>query len=79
MNGATLTPVRFTVSGKGTRFDTVLTFDGPLPAGQVSGLTLPIAGHLDSRGGFAIGEGCVPVSIRATRTGGIRASAVSSA
>jgi hypothetical protein len=66
-----LTPVRFSVSGKGTRFDTVLTFDGPLPSGQVSGLTLPIAGHLDSRGGFAIGEGCVPVSIKGARTGGM--------
>ena len=66
-----LTPVRFSVSGKGTRFDTVLTFDGPLPSGQVSGFSLPISGHLDSRGGFAIGEGCVPVSITAARTGGM--------
>ncbi|MBA2936025.1 YdbH domain-containing protein [Sphingomonas sp. CGMCC 1.13654] len=66
-----LTPVRFSVSGKGTRFDTVLTFDGPLPSGQVTGLMLPIAGHLDSRGGFAIGEGCVPVSIKGARTGGM--------
>ena len=66
-----LTPVRFSVSGKGTRFDTVLTFDGPLPSGQVSGLTLPIAGRLDSRGGFAIAEGCIPVAIRGARTGGM--------
>jgi hypothetical protein len=67
-----LTPVRFSVSGKGTRFDTQLTFDGPLPAGQVTGLTVPIAGHLDARGGFAIGESCVPVAFRAMRTGGMR-------
>jgi hypothetical protein len=66
-----LTPVRFSVSGKGTRFETVMTFDGPLPAGQVTGLSLPISGHLDSRGGFAIGEGCVPVSIKSARTGGM--------
>jgi hypothetical protein len=67
-----LTPVHFAVSGQGTRFDTVLTFDGPLPGGQVSGLALPVAGHLDARGGFAIGEGCVPVAVRAVRTGGMR-------
>lgn len=67
-----LTPVRFAISGKSTRFDTVLTFDGPLPGGHVTGLTLPIAGHLDARGGFAIGEGCVPVAVRAAQTGGMR-------
>jgi hypothetical protein len=66
-----LAPVRFGISGKGTRFDTVLTFDGPLPSGQVSGLTLPIAGRLDSHGGFAIGQGCVPVTFKALRVGGM--------
>lgn len=66
-----LTPVRFAVSGQDTRFDTVLTFDGPLPSGQVSGLTLPVSGHLDARGGFAMGEGCIPVAFRSARTGGM--------
>ena len=66
-----LTPVRFGISGKGTRFDTMLTFDGPLPSGQVSGLTIPLTGHVDPRGGFAIGEGCVPVAFKALRAGGM--------
>ncbi|WBO20917.1 YdbH domain-containing protein [Sphingomonas abietis] len=66
-----LTPVRFAVSGKGTRFDTVLTFDGPLPSGQVSGLVLPVSGTIDPRGGVVIGAGCVPVAFRAARAGGM--------
>ncbi|WP_454884536.1 YdbH domain-containing protein [Sphingomonas oryzagri] len=66
-----LTPVRFAISGEGTRFATVLTFDGPLPSGRISGLTLPVSGHLDARGGFAIGEGCIPVAFRSARTGGM--------
>jgi hypothetical protein len=66
-----LTPVRFAVSGEGARFDTVLTFDGPLPSGEISGLTLPVSGYLDARGGFAIGQGCIPVAFRSAKTGGM--------
>ncbi len=66
-----LTPVRFGVSGTGTTFATQVTFDGPLPSGQVTGLTMPLAGHVDARGGFAIGEGCVPIAFKALRTGGV--------
>jgi hypothetical protein len=64
-------PVHFGISDRGMRFDTVLIFDGPLPAGQVTGLRVPVFGHVDGRGAFAVGKGCAPVAFQAIRAGGM--------
>ncbi|MDB5737783.1 MAG: hypothetical protein JWO65_1451, partial [Sphingomonas bacterium] len=67
-----LTPVRFTVAADGgTRFDTVATLDGPIASGRIEGLSVPIAGRIDGRGGVVLGEGCVPIGFRSLRILGV--------
>ncbi|CAN5169778.1 hypothetical protein BH10PSE12_BH10PSE12_25360 [soil metagenome] len=66
-----LEPVRFTADKSGaTRFDTVLSLDGPLEGGGLKGLTLPIQGQLNADGSLAINRGCTPVSLTRLVYGG---------
>ncbi|MBY8822705.1 YdbH domain-containing protein [Sphingomonas colocasiae] len=55
----------------GTRFATRVTLDGPLADGRVTGLTLPLAGHIDARGGFALNPGCAPLGLTALKAAGL--------
>jgi len=65
-------PIGFTADPKGgTRFDTRVTLDGPLGDGRVSGLTVPLAGRIDGRGGFALNPGCAPLSFASLRMSGL--------
>jgi hypothetical protein len=66
-----MTPLTFRSNGTETRFATVVSLDGPLGSGRVEGLAMPLAGRIDTRGGFVLGEGCVPLSVRALSMGGI--------
>jgi translocation and assembly module TamB len=66
-----LAPVRFAPGGRGiTRFDTVVTMDGPVAGGRVAGLRVPVRGWL-GRGGFAVGEGCVPLDFTRLEAAGL--------
>ena len=65
------TPLTFHSDGEVTRFATSLTLDGPLGSGRVDGLTMPIAGQIDTAGGFVLGEGCVPLGLRRLTQGSI--------
>ena len=67
----TMTPLTFRSTGAVTRFATVATLDGPLGSGRVEGLTMPLAGRIDTRGSFVLGEGCTPLSFRALNVGSI--------
>jgi hypothetical protein len=61
-------PISFTAGDRGgTRIDTVATLDGPFDGGAVTGLTLPVEGRLDGRGGFAFGKGCVAARFQSLR------------
>lgn len=65
--------IRFTAAPDGTtRIDTIAMIDGPLGDGRVNGLTIPIRGRLSGTGGFAFGEGCVPLSFRSLEVAGLR-------
>ncbi len=55
----------------GTRFATRITLDGPLADGRVAGLTLPLAGRIDARGGFALNPGCAPLSFTSLSAAGL--------
>ena len=73
-----LGPIRFTAGDRGgTRIDTVATVDGPFDGGAVAGLTLPVSGGLDGRGGFAFGTGCVTARFSALRVSTLRLGAAS--
>ncbi|HEY0028590.1 MAG TPA: YdbH domain-containing protein [Allosphingosinicella sp.] len=70
--------LRFTAGeGGATRIDTVATLDGPFDNGAVTGLTLPVSGRLDGRGGFAFGEGCVSARFDTLRVSTLRLGAAS--
>jgi translocation and assembly module TamB len=66
-----MTPLRFTVAGHTTRFETVASLDGPLGSGRVEGLRVPLNGRFDLAGGFEIDRGCTPLGVRSLRFGGI--------
>jgi translocation and assembly module TamB len=66
-----MTPLRFTVAGETTRFETVASLDGPLGSGQVEGLRVPVNGRFDLAGGFELDRGCTPLAFRSLRFGGI--------
>jgi len=66
-----LTPTRFSASGSGTRFDFGATLDGPLGDGRVTGLTIPIAGRIDSRGGLVVNPGCAPLAFKSLSIAGL--------
>ncbi|HEX8446891.1 MAG TPA: YdbH domain-containing protein [Sphingomonas sp.] len=57
-----MAPVQFRTAPGATRFDTVLTMDGPVASGRVAGLRLPIRGRLGRGGSFAINAACVPMT-----------------
>ena len=67
-----MTPLRFDWTDAGVRFATAVTIDGPLASGRIEGLAMPLAGRIDRRGGFAIGEGCTPLSFRTLAVDGVR-------
>jgi len=57
-----LSRITFTANPDGsTRFDTRATLDGPIADGRITGLTLPLGGRIDARGGFALNPGCAPL------------------
>lgn len=63
-----MTPVRFTTTaGGGARFATVVTLDGPLADGGVSGVTLPLAGRVGGNGSLALNPACVPLRWQSVR------------
>jgi translocation and assembly module TamB len=55
----------------GTRFATRATLDGPIGDGRVTGLTLPLGGRLDGRGGFALNPGCAPLGFASLNMAGL--------
>jgi len=59
--------LRFSWDGKETRFAARARVDGPLGAGAVAGLELPIEGRLTEGGVLVLGDGCRPVAIRSLR------------
>ena len=68
--------IRFSAAPGGTTsLDTVATVDGPFDGGSVSGLVVPISARFDGRGGFVVGEGCVPARLRSFTTGTLRLGA----
>lgn len=68
-----LTEISFTAAPGGeTRLATMATVDGPLGGGRVRGLAVPVAGRLDGRGGFAVGESCVAARFEALQVGSLR-------
>ncbi len=71
--GARLTfaPLPFAVVDGRARFAGSVLLDGPLGSGRVEGLGLPLVGRVDRQGGFAIGEGCTPLSFRSVAMGGM--------
>ncbi|MDB5689129.1 MAG: hypothetical protein JWL91_1005 [Sphingomonas bacterium] len=70
-----LAPVRFAPGPRGiTRFETMVTVDGPVAGGRVDGLRLPVRGWA-GRGGFAVGEGCVPLTFTRLDLAGLRLGA----
>jgi hypothetical protein len=66
-------PIRFAAGRDGsTQVSTIAVLDGPIPDGRIRGLRIPISGRLGARGGFAIGTGCIDVSVAEVQTGGLR-------
>ena len=64
--------IEFTAAPDGrTRFETVAELDGPVGAGRVTGLMLPLRGRF-GRGGLAIGETCVNAAFRGFEIEGLR-------
>jgi translocation and assembly module TamB len=61
------TPMRFRWEGGRADFDTVLTIDGPLDAGYVRGLTVPVKGYAISGGAVMVGAGCETILVRQLR------------
>ncbi|HEY0271011.1 MAG TPA: YdbH domain-containing protein [Sphingomonas sp.] len=67
-----ITPARFVVAPDGgIRFDTVATLDGAIGSGRFEGLTVPLAGRIDSRGGVVLGEGCLTVGLTRLALAGV--------
>jgi hypothetical protein len=67
-----LAPLRIVVERSATTFATVATIDGPVGAGRIEGLTLPLAGRIDRGGAFRIGEGCIPIAFRKIEVAALR-------
>ncbi len=67
----TMTPLTFRSTGVETRFASTVSLDGPLGSGRVEGLAMPLAGRIDTRGGFVLGEGWVPLRFRSLSVGSI--------
>lgn len=65
-----LGPVRFTDGGGVTRFDTVVTLDGPIGDGRVQGLHLPVSGRF-AGAALAINERCVPLDFASLSLAGM--------
>lgn len=63
--------LRFAVAKGQARFAGAVEIDGPVGSGRIEGLTLPLIGRIDARGGFALGEGCTPLAFRSLRAGGM--------
>jgi translocation and assembly module TamB len=62
-----LAPVAFSAGPGGrTAFSTRILLDGPLPGGRVTGLELPLSGHLGA-GGVTLGETCVAAAFKSLR------------
>jgi translocation and assembly module TamB len=60
--------VRFGPGGGGsTQVDTIVNLSGPLSAGRIDGLVLPVSGRIGGAGGFAFGERCTVASFRFLR------------
>ena len=64
-----LPALRFGVERGQARFAGVAQSDGPIGSGRIEGLTLPLVGRIDRRGGFVLGEDCMPVAFRSIRAG----------
>ena len=65
-----LEPVRFVAGPKGgTQFFTEVRLDGPLSAGRLRGLVMPVEGRWNANGGLAVNQRCVPISLMEARYG----------
>ena len=70
-----LAPIRFTAGDRGTtEVQTRALVSGPIGDGRVTDLLVPIAGRFGG-GGFAFGEGCVPVAFRSLQLAGLQLGA----
>ncbi len=68
-----LAPVRFAASRDGsTEIRTVALLDGPLSAGEVRGLRVPLDGRIGRGGAIAFGEGCNTLRFSSLRLGALR-------
>lgn len=63
--------LRFAVEKGHARFAGAVQIDGPIGSGRIEGLTLPLIGRIDPRGGFALGEACTPLAFRSLAVGGM--------
>lgn len=63
--------VRFIDAGGMTRFDTMVTLDGPVGDGGVRRLSLPIKGRIGAGGTFAINERCAPLDFASFSVAGL--------
>jgi hypothetical protein len=70
-----LTPIRFYGNGGLMRFATVVELSGPLAAGRVDGLRVPLAGALASTGALALNGGCTRVAVDRVAVSGFRIGA----
>lgn len=61
--------MRFALAKGQARFAGEAVLDGPIGAGRIEGLRVPLIGRVDRRGGFALGEGCTPVAFHRLSTG----------
>jgi len=66
-----MTPLGFVATGSSTRFTTQISLDGPLGSGRIAGLTLPLAGHVDTNGTIALDPGCTPLRFASLSVGAI--------
>ncbi len=62
--------MRFAMAKGQARFAGAVQVDGPIGSGRIEGLTVPLIGRIDTRGGFVLGEGCTPVAFRSLAAGG---------
>ncbi|MEQ1689518.1 MAG: hypothetical protein ABL874_13180, partial [Sphingopyxis sp.] len=53
-----LSPVRFSSDGSGTRFSAAVVMSGPLGDGRIDGLSMPMDGQVMADGAFSISGGC---------------------
>lgn len=54
-------PVIFSAEPGGSRFATMITLDGPMAGGGVTGLAMPLSGLLSSDGALHVNDACVPL------------------